>query len=121
MALQKTFTLPNGAAGNYVKIIAAPADYLSKEISVWFGLYLSAAQAATNPKATLSMADRPFAKLRLSGAKFDQWLSTTALAANPADDPFRAQIYAAAKVEPAICDFQPEAGQLTVFSDAIDV
>lgn len=118
MALQKSFTLPHGVTADYVKIAYAPADYVGKRISVHFALYLSATQAAANPAAPLVPI---FAKLRLEGAKFDQYLATAVLALSDAEDPFRASLYAAAKAESVICDFPPGDGQPNVFADAEDV
>lgn len=117
MAFQKTLTR-RGVPGNYIKIRLAPADYSAKEISVHFALYYSAEAAVTDPAQPL---DETVAKLRLKGAKFDEYLSTAALAVREADDPFRAALYAAAKVEPVICNEPPAEGCATIFTDALNV
>jgi hypothetical protein len=117
MAFQKTF-IKHGVPCNYVKIGYVAPNYVTREITVHFALYYSAEAAAADPKAPLVPI---LAKLRLKAAKFEQWLSAEAIAANSAEDPFRGQLYAAAKAEPIDCDFRPAEGQATVFSDALDV
>lgn len=108
MALQKTFTLPSGVSGNYIRLIANRWDRSTREGVAWFSLYVDAA-AAQSGKQPLS----PWiAKLWLTGAKFDQYLAPGAL--NNSD--VLAQFYAAAKAEPISCDFGSNA-----FADAQDV
>jgi len=115
MALQKTITLPNGAVGNYIQLVTAAADYSAKYVPVEFALFMDAAHAVSNPTNPLCPL---IAKMRLDGAKFDQYISTVALAAITADDPFRASLYAAAKAEPLLAG-----GGLTSIdlSDAVSV
>lgn len=113
MAFQKTLSLPNGASGDYITIGPYLLDPMTRTLSAHFHLYFSAALRASNPSDPL----RPIvAKLRLSGAVFDSYLSTAALAEVESDDPVRSQIYAAAKVQPVESDFGP-----AVFADAVDV
>lgn len=108
MALQKTFTMPSGVSGNYIRLIANRWDRGAKEGVAWFALFVDAA-AAQSGKQPLS----PFiAKLWLTGAKFDQYLSPAALETSDV----LAQFYVAAKAEPISCDFGSDA-----FSDAQDV
>jgi hypothetical protein len=108
MALQKTFTLPSGVSGNYIRLIANRWDRQAREAVGWFALYVDAA-AAQSGKQPLT----PFiAKLWLTGAKFDQYLSPAALEASDV----LAQFYVAAKAEPLSCDFGSAA-----FADAQDV
>ena len=116
MALQKIIALPNSASGNYIKVGAFTWDVLTRESSCHLMLFASAAAAASAPAAPLAM----IGKLRLNGAKFDQYLSTAALAAlpSPGPDPIRDQLYAAAKAEPLV----PGAGLTAIdLSDATDV
>lgn len=116
MALEKTFNLPNGATGNYVRIGMHTWDGLAKEASAHLVLHTSAAQRAANPSAHLGLV----AKLRLTGQKFDDYLSTTALRAleSAGPDPIRDQLYAAAKTESLVAG----SGLTSVdLSDADDV
>lgn len=108
MAFQKTLTLPSGVAGNYSRLTTYRWDRASREAVALFALYLDAA-AASSGKQPLT----PWiAKLRLTGDKFDQYLSNAELA----DHDVIAQLYAAAKNEPVVCDFGAD-----VFADALDV
>lgn len=116
MALQKTIALPNGAAGNYIRVGAYTWDRVTREASAHLLLYASAAYADSAPKSPLCL----IAKVRLFGDKFDEYLSTAALDAlvDAGPDPVRDQLYAAAKAEPLI-----PGGELTALSlaDAVDV
>ena len=108
MALQKSFVLPSGVSGDYIRLTAHRWDRQAREAVGWFALYLDAA-AATSGKAPLT----PWiAKVWLTGAKFDQYLSNPELASPGV----LAQLYAAAKAEPISCDFGSDA-----FADAADV
>jgi len=108
MALQKTFTLPSGISGNYIRLVAHRWDRAARESSALFALYVDAA-AAQSGKAPLT----PWiAKLWLRDAKFDQYLSNAELS-TPG---ILAQLYVAAKAEPLSCDFGSDA-----LSDAVDV
>ena len=116
MAFNKTFTYPNGLSGNYVQIGGYRHDRRTRSASFHFDLFASAAHATAAPTSAI----RPIiAKLRLEGAKFDEWVSNEALAS--AGQTLLQRAYAAARVEPMLCDFPPAAGQQTVFSDATDV
>lgn len=116
MALQKSITLPNSAAGNYIRLTFYRHDAIARELSAHFMLYASAAARIAAPTEPLTMV----AKLRLSGAKFDQYLSTAALTAlsNVGPDRVAAAVYVAAKAETLIAG-----GGLTVLdlSAATDV
>jgi hypothetical protein len=108
MALQKTFTLPSGVSGNYVRLTAHRWDRQTREAVAWFALYVDAT-AASAGKASLT----PWiAKLVLTGPKFDAYLAPSALHASDV----LAQFYVAAKAEPLSCDFGSGA-----FADAQDV
>jgi len=108
MALQKSFTLPSGISGNYIRLVAHRWDRSARESSALFALYVDAA-AAQSGKAPLT----PWiAKLWLRGDKFDEYLSNADLT-SPG---ILAQLYVAAKAEPISCDFGSDA-----FSDAVDV
>jgi hypothetical protein len=108
MALQKTFTLPSGISGNYIRLVAHRWDRAARESSALFALYVDAA-AAQSGKAPLT----PWiAKLWLRDAKFDQYLSNAELS-TPG---ILAQLYVAAKAEPLSCDFGSDA-----LADAVDV
>jgi len=108
MALQKTFTLPSGVSGNYIRLVTHRWDRAARECSALFALYVDAA-AASSGKAPLT----PWiAKLWLTGAQFDFYLSNSEL-----ESPgVLAQLYVAAKAEPLSCDFGSDA-----FADALDV
>ena len=108
MALQKSFTLPSGVSGNYIRLTANRWDRNAREAVGWFALYVDAS-AAQSGKAPLT----PFiAKLWLTGTKFDAYLSPSALESSDV----LAQFYVAAKAEPLSCDFGSDA-----FADAQDV
>jgi hypothetical protein len=108
MALQKTFTLPSGISGNYIRLVAHRWDRAARESSALFALYVDAA-AAQSGKAPMT----PWiAKLWLRDAKFDQYLSNAELS-TPG---ILAQLYVAAKAEPISCDFGSDA-----LADAVDV
>jgi hypothetical protein len=108
MALQKTFTLPSGISGNYIRLVAHRWDRAARESSALFALYVDSA-AAQSGKAPLT----PWiAKLWLRDAKFDQYLSNAELS-TPG---ILAQLYVAAKAEPLSCDFGSDA-----LADAVDV
>lgn len=114
MALQKTISLPNGASGNYVRVGTYAIDRLTREASIQFMLHGSAALAASAPDAPLCM----IAKLRLNGAKFDEYLSSEALAA--VGQNIVEQLYVAAKAEPLLAGGGLTQAQLDL-SDATDV
>lgn len=120
MALQSSVTLSNGVSGNYIRITGFWWDRLAKEASAHFCLYASQSYANSAPDMPLCLV----AKLRLNGDKFDQYLSSDALAAleNPGQDPIRDQLYSASKVEA----LQPGGGLtrddvLFAFAHATDV
>ena len=108
MAFQKTFVMPSGVSGNYIRLVANRWDRQSREGVAWFALFVDAASAQAG-KQPLS----PFiAKLWLTGPEIDLYLGRTAL--ENAD--IIAQFYLAAKHEQISCDFGSRA-----FADAIDV
>ena len=108
MALQKTFTLPSGVSGNYIRLVTHRWDRAARESSALFALYVDAASAQSG-KAPLT----PWiAKLWLRGDKFDQYLSNAELT-SPG---ILAQLYVAVKAEPISCDFGSNA-----FADAANV
>jgi hypothetical protein len=108
MALEKSFTLPSGISGNYVRLVAHRWDRATRESSALFALYVDAATAQSG-KAPLT----PWiAKLWLRGDKFDQYLSNAELT-TPG---ILAQLYVAVKAEPISCDFGENA-----LADAVDV
>ena len=108
MALQKTLTLPSGVAGNYSRLVTYRWDRSTREAVALFALYLDAAAAGSGKQPVTPW----IAKLRLTGDKFDLYLSNTALE----DHDVIAQLYTAAKAEPVASDFGDN-----VFSDATDV
>ena len=107
MAFSKSLTLPSGATGDYIRVITYRWDRSAREAVALFALYVSQ-QAAWEGKQALT----PYiAKLRLTGAKFDEYLGNSVLT----DRDAIAQLYAAARVEPVSCDFGSN-----VFADALD-
>ncbi len=94
MALKKPIKLPNGATGDYIQVGAYSWDRMTKEASAHLVLFASKKQASANPEAPLCL----LAKLRLTGAKFDEYLSNEVLEGGGAT--VIRQLYAAAKVEP---------------------
>jgi hypothetical protein len=99
MALQKSFTLPSGISGNYIRLVAHRWDRAARESSALFALYVDSAAAHSG-------------KAPLRDAKFDQYLSNAELS-TPG---ILAQLYVAAKAEPISCDFGSDA-----LADAVDV
>lgn len=114
MALQKSITLPNGSTGNYIRLGTYVVDRLSREASAQFMIHGSAALAESAPDSPLCM----IAKLRLNGAKFDEYLSSEALAA--VGQNIVEQLYVAAKAEPLLAGGGLTQAQLDL-SDATDV
>jgi len=110
MALQKTIALPSGISGNYIRLTSYRYDRSTLEASAIFALYLDAAHAQAGADYLVPV----IAKLRLSGAKFTQYLGAAALA----DHQVIAQLYVAAKAETLLAG-----GGLTSIdlSDALDV
>jgi len=108
MALQKTLTLPSGVSGNYSRLVTYRWDRATREAVALFALYLDASAAAAGKQPLTPW----IAKLRLTGDKFDLYLSNAALE----DHDVIAQLYTAAKAEPVVSDFGSD-----VFADAIDV
>ena len=124
MALQKSLTLPNvSVPGSYLRIGYVRLDYLAREASAHFDLFESRAARLKAPN--LPMRPRA-AKLRLTGNKFDQYLSGAAIAAAGASANHLSQLYAAAKAEPGsvTSDWNSVDGQghlVTIFAGAQDV
>ncbi|PTX95779.1 hypothetical protein [Opitutus sp. ER46] len=117
MALQKSITLPNGATGDYIHISEYARDVDNRYVSCHLNLFTSAAHYASQPAPKQPIC--LIAKLRLSGAKYDAYLSTAALAAvADTEDAVRAQLYVAAKVEPLIAGGGLQSISLV---DALDV
>ena len=114
MALEKNIPY-GGRVGTYIQIGYHHWDRVAAEASAHFHLYETQAVAHELPHQPLRGR---MATLRLEGAKFQQYLSTEALAARPAADPVRAALSAAAKVEHrcVISDWGCD-----VFADAADV
>lgn len=108
MAFSKSLTLPSGATGDYIRVITYRWDRSAREAVALFALYVSQ-QAAHEGKQPLTAY---IAKLRLSGAKFDQYLGNSVLT----DHDAIAQLYVAARAEPVSCDFGSDA-----FADALDI
>ena len=110
MALQKTIALPSGVSGNYIRLTSYRWDRSTLEASAIFALYLDAAHASGGSEYLVPV----IAKLRLSGAKFTEYLGSAALAENE----IAAQLYAAAKAETLLAG-----GGLTsvVLGDALNV
>lgn len=114
MALQKSITLPNGATGNYIRLGPYFVDPLVKEASAQLMLHTNAAYAASAPEMPLCM----IAKLRLQGAKFDEYLANSVL--NVDGVTLAGKLYEAAKAEPIIAGGGLTQAQLDL-SDAADV
>lgn len=116
MALHKSITLPNESAGNHIRIRYYNRDDNAKECSAHFYLYVNSSTPANKPLVLIG-------KLRLKGAKFDEYLSTAALAAlpTPGPDPTRTALYLAAKAgEPMQAGGELTDAQLDL-TDATDV
>ena len=108
MAFSKSFTLNSGASGNYVRLTTYRWDRSVREAVALFALYLDANAAQTGKQPLVPY----IAKLRLTGATFDQYLGNAVLQ----DHDAIGQLYLAAKAEPVISDFGSDA-----FADATDV
>lgn len=108
MAFQKSFTLNSGAVGNYSRLTTYRWDRGVREAVALFALYVDASAAHTGKQPLVPY----IAKLRLTDAKFDQYLGNAVLD----DHDVIAQLYVAAKTEPVISDFGPNA-----FADATNV
>jgi hypothetical protein len=96
MALQKNINLPNSTGGNYIRLGAYRWDRITRECSAHFQLFVSAAAAEAAPKSPICL----IGVLRLSGAKFDEYLSNRVLEGEGVT--VASQLYLAAKSEPVI-------------------
>lgn len=108
MAFQKSFTLNSGASGNYSRLTTYRWDRSVREAVALFALYLDASAAQTGKQPLVPY----IAKLRLTDAKFDQYLGNAVLD----NHDVIAQLYLAAKAEPVISDFGSNC-----FADATNV
>lgn len=90
MAFQKSISLPTGVTADYFRISTFSWDRNSREAQAYFALYLNAQTAATGQALVPIIA-----KLRLYGARFDQYLGTAAL--HSSDNDILAQLYLAAR------------------------
>jgi hypothetical protein len=93
MAFKISIPLSSGVSGDYIRISAFRWDRNAREASVIFSLYRDAATAAAGQPLVPTVA-----KLRLTGAKFDEHLG----GANPGN--MLAKIYQAARAEPLVSD-----------------
>lgn len=114
MALKKIITLRDTTTGSYIRLDGFRWNRTARDASADFVLF--ATPAAAEAGATPLLNGAVIAVLRLSGAKFDQYLSNEALGGHEIAE----QLYAAAKAEPALLD---AGGGLTAitFADAEDV
>jgi len=117
MAFKLPITLRSGAAGDYIRISTIRVDEIAREIGVVFSLYQGASKAS---EAKDSPIQPVFAKLRLSGAKFDEYFPAKVM------DKLKAAIYEAAKSEGIVCDVPPSIGadgkpKKSLFADAENV
>jgi hypothetical protein len=94
MALQLNITLPNGAAGNYLRVVNVEWNRLASVCVFQLALYLSEAQADAAPRYPLGIV----AQVRVDRDKFEQYLSNQAIAA--ASHNIIAQLYAITRAEP---------------------
>lgn len=94
MALQLSITLPNGAAGNYLRLVNLEWDRNLTSAMGYLALYLSKAQADVAPAYPLALV----AQINVRGPVFEQYLSNAALA--QAGHNLLAQIYDIAKTQP---------------------
>jgi hypothetical protein len=108
MALTKNISY-RGVSANYVKVGPYRWDPYTREASVILSLFLSSTRAASHPHDPLCPV---FAKLRLTGDKFDQYVSKEQLnlAAENAGLDIVGCFYEAVKAgEPLISDFGSDA------------
>lgn len=114
MALQLSITLPNGATGNYLRVVSVEWNRPAS-VCVWnLALYLSEAQADAAPKYPLAIV----AQVRVDGAKFEEYLSNEAIAA--AGHNIIAQLYMVTKAEPKAVTIIGQVGPFDL-SEAVDV
>jgi hypothetical protein len=94
MALKKSLTLRSGQTVEYFRVTSFRWDRGTREASAIFAAYKDAEAAQGGADPTLGV----IAKLRLTGAAFDQYLSPSTT------DPV-AQIYTAAVACPVVSDY----------------
>ncbi len=94
MALQLNITLPNGAEGNYIRVVNVEWNRLASVCVFQLALYLSEAQADAAPRYPLGI----IAQVRVDREKFEDYLSNHAIAA--ASHNIIAQLYAITRAEP---------------------
>lgn len=99
MAFQKSISLPNGVTADYFRITTFSWDRNAREASAYFALFLNS-QVAQSGQALVPI----IAKLRLYGARFDEYLGTAALETSSND--VIAQLYAAARAACVIYETQ---------------
>ena len=110
MAFKKIVRLPSEAVGTHIRVGYHAIDIIRREATAHLFLYT----AATTPKH-LPLCQ--IAKVRLMGAKFDEYLSNAVLDA-PGATVVR-QLYRAAKAEPLLPGEGLTVAQLTL-ADAED-
>jgi hypothetical protein len=94
MAFKRNLTLQSGVSGEYIRVAAFRWDRAAREASVLFSLFRDASTAAAGQPLVPIVA-----KLRLEGAKFDEWLANANLG-NALQ-----RIYQAARSEPLVSDY----------------
>ena len=120
MALQQIITLPNGTSGNYLRVgDVVEMHRRIRRAHAHITLFLNADQAAAYPDYPLAVVG----VLHLQDAKFDTYLSKTALATY-GGDPVKA-LYAAVKAEatatPSDCIQAVNGIQVKGLDTAVDV
>ena len=95
MALKLSITLPNGASGNYLRLVNVEWDRNLQSALGYLALYLNKAQADSAPGYPLGLV----AQLNVRGAPFIQHLSNAAL--NAPNVNLLSQLYHVAKNEPS--------------------
>jgi hypothetical protein len=110
MALSKSHTLLNGVTVKHYRVMPYYIDYMVRESSACVAAYVNA--LVPDSEAAVPV----FAQLRLSGDKFDEYLSKAVLSAPDAPDTLT-QLYKALKAEPGSvkCDLGGD-----FFADAVD-
>ena len=112
MALQKSFTLANGIAGNYIRVgDSYEMNRREKTLTAHVTLFLDAAHAQARPDLPLAV----IALVQLLDAEFDEYLGRDALATAAGN--VVAQLYVASKSVKVRSLIGPEID----LSDAVDV
>ena len=110
MALQKFIQLPNGATGNYVRLVVAHVDYMVKEATYKFSLYTSQNHRRSNPQEPLVSV---YSQFKVNGDRFDRYFGSANMSGM--DHVFQGYLAAQSEMPWGVSGQQLLAGDVSVF------